>query len=67
MSCQAIPVWRDSNRVPMLEAYVCITEINVDFTGIRTSRSSGGAVRGRLGWWRLLDSLIDKVAEILGQ
>jgi hypothetical protein len=48
--------------VPVFESDVRLIETNEEFVWVRTSCSAGGAVEGRLGWRRLLDTIVHEMS-----
>lgn len=59
---KVVSVVSDWSWVPVLESYITALQIRKMLLRIGTRRSVGGADAGRVGWRRLFNSVINKMA-----
>jgi hypothetical protein len=48
--------------MPVFEAHIRSFEVDEKIVGIKSRDCAGGAVRQRLGWWRLSNTIVDEMA-----
>lgn len=62
-TCELVPLLSDWNRMPAFEANIGVFKIGEEGIRVRTSCDvAGRTVRQMLGWWSLLDALVDEMA-----
>lgn len=61
LSRQFVAVLRHRHRVPVFESYVLFIKFDEEIVRIETGRSAGEAAWLRLGRWRFLHAVIEKV------